>query len=133
MIKLKVNKNEYSLITELGATFNNEKRYYEVPTNLPIIKFQKYVPLAIELLMVKSIDYNDFLDFLFTKKNLETLKTNYIKRNCNCEICGKKSHNNRVIEVWKYSMRAKIQVFDRFETVCPDCYKYKYIMDYDEV
>ena len=80
MIKLKVNKNEYSLITELGATYNNEKRYYEVPTNLPIIKFQKYVPLAIELLMVKSIDYNDFLDFLFTKKKSWNIKNQLYKK-----------------------------------------------------
>lgn len=127
MIKLKVNKEEYSTVTAKGAVFNNEKRYFEIPTNIPIVKFQKYIPLSMEYLMVPPKEYKPFINYLFGADKIVNFKNEYKRKNCSCEICGVKTNKNIVTEVWNYNSKAKIQVFESFKTLCPNCYEFKYL------
>lgn len=110
-------------VEDLGAEFDKRMNSYYVPDNLPIIKFQEFIPLPIEL--VPSSNWEKNVRSEFKEEWADIRRVCYRKANYRCERCGGvgEQHPVECHEVWSYDSEHRIQKLERLIALCPMCHK----------
>jgi hypothetical protein len=131
-LKLSVPNAEKDMATKLGAEWNSFDKTFEVREALPIHRFDRWIPLTIEL--VPSNTWYTNVRSLVNKKDWDFLrKTTYSIAKYRCEICGAKgmqqgvNHPVEAHEIWQYDDEAHIQKLIGIQALCPMCHKCKHI------
>lgn len=112
----------------MGAKYDGRMKSWYVPANIPIIIFNKFIPLTIEL-----IPSSNWKNNVRTKdREVWTLlrKGTYREAKNTCCICNKKSFTEdeplEAHEVWEYDLDTKTQKLKTIYALCHKCHRTKH-------
>lgn len=107
----------------LGAVYDGRMKSYVVPQHMPIILFQEFIPLPIELVPASNWENNVRSEFKEEWRDIR--RVCYRKAGYRCEKCGGvgEEHPVECHEEWSYDDQKGIQKLERLIALCPLCHK----------
>lgn len=121
-----MSESDRDIVLSLGAKFTKKDNAFYVPENELISKFNKYIPLTIELIPHSNWNKNVRSEF---KKDWDWIKRlSYKNAGYRCEICGNigESHPVECHEIWDFNPETQIQKLMGLISLCPTCHKIKH-------
>lgn len=110
-------------VKKYGAVYDGRMKSYVVPADVPIILFQEFIPLPIELVPASNWQNNVRSEFKDEWRDIR--RVCYRKAGYRCEKCGGKGEEHPVEchEEWSYDDQNGIQKLERLIALCPLCHK----------
>lgn len=124
--KLKVPEEDKEIVLKNGAKYDKKGGYFYVPKDVFITKFNKYIPLTVEL--VPSSNWMKNVRSELSEDWGRIKRISYKKAGYRCEICGGvgDKHPVECHEIWDYDIDNKVQKLIGLISLCPTCHKVKH-------